>query len=214
MFFLNSVKKLGFTMIELLIVIAVLGILAVAVLSAINPIEQINRGKDTGSRSDAEQLLSSIDRFYAGKGFYPWMIGADSDNEEITNNVGGGVAVLTEITALDQEIGDDATPFLTNLSSGGAAEIKESFVTRVIDDTYNTLSIYNNGVSGSSTYICFTPKSSSFREEAWKRCSTAVGAGSVGLTMPTDFPAEACPATDCDTAATAAAATACMICLP
>ncbi len=202
----------GFTMIELLIVIAVLGILAVAVLSAINPIEQINRGKDTGSRSDGEQLLSSIDRFYAGKGFYPWMLSASSTNEEITNNVGGGIPALTEITGLAQVIGDDpAVQFLANLSSGGSAEIKESFVTRITDATYNSLMIYNNGVSGSSTYVCFTPKSSSFREEAWKRCADGAG---LGLTMPSDFPAEACPATACDDAVTAAAATACMICLP
>jgi prepilin-type N-terminal cleavage/methylation domain-containing protein len=71
-----SLRRLGFTMIELLIVIAVLGILAVAVLAAINPIEQIKRGKDTGSRSDAEQQISAIDRFYASQGYYPWMTGA------------------------------------------------------------------------------------------------------------------------------------------
>ena len=63
----------GFTMIELLVVIAILGILAVAVLSAINPIEQINRGRDTGSRSDAEQLLSAIDRYNAFNGYFPWV---------------------------------------------------------------------------------------------------------------------------------------------
>ena len=63
----------GFTMIELLIVISILGILAVAVLSAINPVEQINRGRDTGSRSDAEQLLSAMDRFNAFQGYYPWV---------------------------------------------------------------------------------------------------------------------------------------------
>ena len=67
-FFSKVKSQMAFTMIELLIVIAILGILAVAVLAAINPIEQINRGRDTGSRSDAEQLLSAIDRFYAYKG--------------------------------------------------------------------------------------------------------------------------------------------------
>jgi prepilin-type N-terminal cleavage/methylation domain-containing protein len=70
---LKAMQKFGFTMIELLIVIAVLGILAVAVLASINPIEQINRGRDTGSRGDAEQLISAIDRYYAAKGYYPWM---------------------------------------------------------------------------------------------------------------------------------------------
>jgi len=68
----NFKLRTGFTMIELLIVIAVLGVLAVAVLSAINPIEQINRGRDTGSRSDAEQLLSAFDRFYTSQQIYPW----------------------------------------------------------------------------------------------------------------------------------------------
>ncbi len=70
-------SQLGFTMIELLIVITILGILAVAVLSAINPIEQINRGRDTGSQSDTEQLLSAIDRYNAFQGFYPWQTDAD-----------------------------------------------------------------------------------------------------------------------------------------
>ena len=46
-------SKAGFTMIELLVVIAVIGVLAVAVLSSINPIEQINKGRDTRTRSDA-----------------------------------------------------------------------------------------------------------------------------------------------------------------
>ena len=69
--------KAGFTMIELLIVIAVLGVLATAVLSAINPIEQINRGRDTGSRSDSEQLLSAFDRYYTTQELYPWQDTAD-----------------------------------------------------------------------------------------------------------------------------------------
>ena len=65
------IKQAGFTMIELLVVIAVLGILAAAVLSAINPIEQINKGRDTGHRSDAEQLLSAVDRYFALHELYP-----------------------------------------------------------------------------------------------------------------------------------------------
>lgn len=75
--------QLGFTMIELLIVITILGILAVAVLSAINPIEQINRGRDTGRQSDAEQLLSAIDRYNAFQGYYPWQLNADAPDTSI-----------------------------------------------------------------------------------------------------------------------------------
>jgi len=201
-------------MIELLIVIAVLGILAVAVLSAINPIEQINRGRDTGSRSDAEQLLSASDRYYAGKGFYPWANAEDSLN--VATTINPGVPALVPIDSATVAPGEDGVEFLTVLSAGGAAEIKASFVSRITSATYNDLSIYNDGVSGSSTYICFTPKSSSFREEAWKRCVDNAGLpGQAPAVMPADFPAGAClVGATCTTAATAIAATGCMICLP
>jgi prepilin-type N-terminal cleavage/methylation domain-containing protein len=54
----------GFTMIELLVVIAIIGVLAVAVLSSINPIEQINKGRDTRARSDAAELLAASERYF------------------------------------------------------------------------------------------------------------------------------------------------------
>jgi len=182
-------KILGFTMIELLIVVTVLGILAVAVLSAINPIEQINRGKDTGSRSDAEQLLSAIDRFYT-QGYYPWQTGA-TDIDDVTTPWGD-----VNLTAWAD---DNNVAVLTKLSSGGTAEIKESFVTRITASTYNTLKKYNRGQQGDSTYICFLPKSANFETEAGIRC---------GATLPADFPSSgACPA-GCAVAKT------CYSCLP
>lgn len=191
-------EKAGFTMIELLIVIAVLGILATAVLSAINPIEQINRGKDTGTRSDAEQLIGAIDRFYTASGYYPWMVSASSTNTAVTP--------MVVITSSTQTFGVDAQPVLTNLSSGGAAEIKASFVTRIVSTGATKLALYYSGVSGESTYVCFVPKSSSFRNEAWNRCKT---------TLPSDFPPTACPDTAaCQDAATAAQAIGCYSCLP
>lgn len=208
-----SLKRLGFTMIELLIVIAVLGILAVAVLSAINPIEQINRGKDTGSRSDAEQLVSAIDRYYASKGYYPWALSADSDN---TATFVTGSDVMTELNSATVEVGGETTKLqpLKLLSTGGASELKDSFVTRITTTGYNSLYLYNNGGVTSSTYACFKPKSASFREEAWKRCSVDGTPRSVNPDLPLDMPADACPSADCGTADSPELATACYICLP
>ena len=212
---LSSIKKFGFTMIELLIVIAVLGILAVAVLASINPIEQINRGRDTGSRSDAEQLISAVDRFYAAKGFYPWMTNGASNNT--WTDPAGGVSSnnLLALDAAGTTVGVDAVDILDVLSSGGTAEIKASFASRIVDpNASNFLSIYNSGVSGESTYVCFVPKSASFREEAWTRCGDA---GHTGLnsSLPDDFPTDACPNDGtCATAASSDLATGCYICLP
>lgn len=177
----------GFTLIELLIVIAVLGILAVAVLSAINPIEQINRSRDTGSRSDAEQLLGASDRFYASQGYYVWKVSATNP--------------LSDATAWDTVSAtwtDGTTAVLTKLAQAGTGELKASFTTRITGTSYNTLYKYNRGTAGDSTYVCFLPKSSSFQTEAGNRC---------GATLPADYPASACPA-GC------AAAKTCFSCLP
>ena len=212
--FFSSIKKLGFTMIELLIVIAVLGILAVAVLASINPIEQINRGRDTGSRSDAEQLISAIDRYYAAKGYYPWMLNGTSSNTWTHTGGTESDGTFLELNSTNSILGDDAQDILTLLSSGGTAEVKTSFTSRLVDPAAsNYLSVYNSGVSGESTYACFKPKSASFREEAWKRCSDQ--AGQVNASLPTDFPTvSACPATSCTAALSSDLATACFICLP
>ncbi|PIS14631.1 hypothetical protein COT64_01635 [Candidatus Shapirobacteria bacterium CG09_land_8_20_14_0_10_39_12] len=158
----------GFTMIELLIVIAVLGVLAVAVLSAINPIEQINRSRDTGSRADAEQLLGAIDRYYTSMGWYPWFFEScaaancplawtDSNDVGWVDN-GGATAVAV----------------MDKLSQQGTAELKAAFVTRIQDTNYNPLWVYNHGDSGDATYACFHPKSASFQTEAMNRCTTGL----------------------------------------
>src|SRR3990170_6632158 len=65
-------KSSGFTLIELLVVITLIGVLAVAVLSALNPIEQINKARDAGKRADASQLLTAVDRYFASNEKFPW----------------------------------------------------------------------------------------------------------------------------------------------
>ncbi len=177
----------GFTLIELLIVIAVLGILAIAVLSAINPIEQINRSRDTGSRSDAEQLLGAIDRFYASQGYYPWVTGASVVN--ISTDWGQVASAWT----------DGTTTVLDKLAESGTGELKASFTNRITTSTYNYLYRYNRGTQGDSTYVCFLPKSGSFQTEAANRC--------VSGSLPADYPGDAC-VSGCDSAKT------CYSCLP
>ncbi|MCA9368873.1 MAG: type II secretion system protein [Pseudomonadales bacterium] len=198
--FLASAKSAaGFTMIELLIVISILGILAVAVLSAINPVEQINRGRDTGSRSDAEQLLSAIDRFNAFQGYFPWVYRPTDDHTlENTSNPDEPPFVTVDNSwyAYDDGTVTDC-PVLTRLGSGdtttvdtctGALEVKESFTTRISDENSTPLYIYNSGDQGASTYVCFTPQSAAFVQEAEARCGDAAGTGNgVGPGLPDDM---------------------------
>lgn len=186
---LQTIKQLrsqaGFTMIELLIVIAILGILAVAVLAAINPIEQINRGRDTGSRSDAEQLISAIDRYYAFNGYYPWQIGASdtantalawSQFEDTSLTDSGGTCKVAEKIST-----------ATTAGCNGADELKQSFIERVSDASYNFIFLYNDGVQGSSTYACFAPKSQAFVQEVETRLDP--DADGTYDNYPGDYPA-------------------------
>ena len=48
----NNMKrqKSGFTLVELLIVIALLGALAIGLIGALDPFEQLKKGTDTGTR--------------------------------------------------------------------------------------------------------------------------------------------------------------------
>lgn len=167
----QSLKQRGFTLVELLIVIAVLGVLAVAVLSAINPIEQINRGRDTGGRSDAEQLINAIDRYYTSQGYYPWQTGPTD------------TSVTQAWTAVNGSWSDSGgAGVLTKLAEGtvaGTGEVKASFTTRISAASYNTMYVYNAGTQGTSTYVCFNPKSASFKAEAKTRCEGS---------LPSDYP--------------------------
>ncbi|PIR59686.1 MAG: hypothetical protein COU68_04385 [Candidatus Pacebacteria bacterium CG10_big_fil_rev_8_21_14_0_10_45_6] len=176
----------GFTMIELLIVISILGILAVAVLSAINPIEQINRGKDTGSQSDAEQLISAIDRYFAFNGTYPWQgtaAGASALNDYMSStNASAGVPVVVSAGLVGGGAGAPAV--LAELEAKD--ELKSSFITR-IDSAVNSLYIYHLGAgTGNSTYVCFRSQSKAFKEKADARCVDAAGSG-----YPSDISTEA-----------------------
>lgn len=65
-----SARK-GFTLVELLVVIAVLGVLAASVLIAINPLEQLARARDAGRKSSLAQLGHAMESYNTSNGKYP-----------------------------------------------------------------------------------------------------------------------------------------------
>src|SRR4030043_382669 len=62
----------GFTLVELLIVIALLGALAIGLIGALDPFEQLKKGGDTGTRNTVTEVHQGIIRYYALKGYMPW----------------------------------------------------------------------------------------------------------------------------------------------
>jgi len=64
--------KKGFTLIELLVVIGILGILAIGLLAAIDPFEQLKKGRDTNMRNVTVEYVNAVTRYYATHGDMPW----------------------------------------------------------------------------------------------------------------------------------------------
>src|SRR5260221_3343316 len=72
----NSSNTKGFTLIELIIVIGVLGVLAAALLIAIDPVEQLNRSRDIGKVSSVTQLGRAMQANAAGQGLSTYPVDA------------------------------------------------------------------------------------------------------------------------------------------
>ena len=99
---LRSLRR-GFTLIELLIVISILGILAVAVLSAINPVEQLKKSRDARRKSDVAELLNAHERYFTTFGCYVW----DNYTGTCANGTNPSAAVVNATSFGATEINGD-----------------------------------------------------------------------------------------------------------
>jgi general secretion pathway protein G len=67
--------KKGFTLVEMLIVVVIIGILSAALLPRLQGAQ--SSARDAARRSDLNQLGSAILSYYNNRGEYPWL---DKDN--------------------------------------------------------------------------------------------------------------------------------------
>lgn len=166
--FLRVKKSLsqGFTLVELLIVIALLGVIATIVITAINPIEQANRAHDAQFRADGGQLLSAIERYFTARSVFPWVT---------TSNAADNDAAYGFVSSSDVGIGicGDAS-CATDGELIKALELKPEFKQRNFvkagggTDLTQKLMIGKAAGSSSSVYICYIPLSKTNRDTACK----------------------------------------------
>jgi general secretion pathway protein G len=79
-------KQRGFTIVELLIVIVVIGILAALVITTFSGIQQ--KARDTERQTDIKAIYSQIEAYYAQNGKYP-ALGNLNDNTWRSSNMKG-----------------------------------------------------------------------------------------------------------------------------
>lgn len=140
----------GFTLIELLIVIGVLGILATGLLAAVDPFEQLKKGRDTNMRNTVVELHNALIRYYATHGDLPW---GDASGCTYTGDITDGSATVTSL---------DTDGCIDNLIDDG--ELKEDFTLALGD---NATRIFVTSPTSVQVRVCFSPESKSiFRDEA------------------------------------------------
>lgn len=61
----------GFTLIELIVVIAILGILVVGIITIVNPFLQISKSRDAGRKTALKNIQTVLEQYYNDKGIYP-----------------------------------------------------------------------------------------------------------------------------------------------
>ncbi len=159
----------GFTLVELLIVIALIAILSVAVLATINPIEQTNKARDSKMQNDAAEVLGALERYYASQNVYPWNIIGQTVSSSTTY---AAVGTNPMFGILAPNAAGSTVPTYAAGQYGelvNTSELKSSFAGKAPFQANplpeDNFWLFHNGNSGSN-YVCYFPKANADRSSA------------------------------------------------
>lgn len=200
-----KVKNLGFTLVELLIVIALIAILSVAVLATINPIEQSNKAKDSTMQNDAAEVMNAYERYYAGHSSYPWVevfsgtghLTADAAAYLNSFMVGAGLCGMASSPTSPY----DSCSLDYDTNKGELikqTELKDSFLNKgyagnkAVAPTFESMlyivkqpaSVADG--SGNSIYVCYVPKANANRSSSSKLVDLGIEGGVPTKYVPVD----------------------------
>lgn len=184
----------GFTLMELLIVIGVLGILAAGLLAAIDPFEQLKKARDTNNRSATIELLSSLTRYYANHGAFPWNM--TTPVAACDRGTGAALEGLDSLATGALNIQGDALSACLAATLVVDGELKETFF-----DGIGSTDIYvaSNPLNSTNVEVCFAPEGKSLRSDASTKYLVDPGADEnspATIVDQTDVDPPACPDVD------------------
>ncbi|MGA1050264.1 MAG: type II secretion system protein [Minisyncoccia bacterium] len=152
-------QKKGFTLLEILLVIAAIGILAAIVLVAINPNRQIAQARNAQRRSDINTIYKALEQYLIdNKDYPPGIDGTKRDvciNGNTSNCVNLGVLVTTYLSSIPTDPSGGAYKVYKNSENNRigveapGAELGQSIVVNPIVVTAtggNITTINQNGI--------------------------------------------------------------------
>ena len=213
----------GFTLIELLVVITLIGVLAVAVLSALNPIEQINKARDAGKRADASQLLTALDRYFASNEKFPWnnYTGTVDDYTASVDLEFAGTADLVGVGVCGNGVTTDAN--VTGAGAGGCGDDGYLISTQELKAQFGKRDYFKNtaietdklylykALDEPSVSVCFVPASKATRDSAADPTTTLKDLAITGG-VPTQV--AVCPGAPTSWSSFTGTNPACFVCIP
>lgn len=156
---MKTTTRSGFSLIEMLVIIVLVSIF-VAVILAVNPLEQMNKARDSQAQATAKELHNAVERYYSETNppAYPWNADADGYTAQTTDPLDAFILDGTSSTANWNWL--SALTNLQELNSTSVTLLKLSRQYKVLHATgYNT-----------PTYVCFYPRSVAMRKTADTYC--------------------------------------------
>lgn len=149
-------RSQGFTIVELLIVIVVIGILAAIIITAYTGIQaKARNGKRT---TDIQAIQTQLEGFYSTNGYYPSLTDLDSATWRATN-----MQSLDKIALVDPSASCDPATVSTCVAAAAAAKtysyaVKDSSgasceTTDVNCAQYILTAIYEGSVNNQASYV-------------------------------------------------------------
>lgn len=141
-------KQRGFTIVELLIVIVIIGILAFLVITTFNGIQE--KGRDTERQTDIKALHGQLEAYYAQNGHYPTLADVNSTTFRDANMKGldpealqdpEGTAQTLVATAAAGDYAYVVSP--TGCDNGTGGDCESYVLTATLEGT----------IDGSSTFV-------------------------------------------------------------
>lgn len=164
-------QQTGFSVIELVIAIGLLGLLVFSIILAMNPLERAKEDLDIKLENLSSQLLSSVTQFYIAEGRFPW-----------TDDLGGNspfvtlpwTSVLSSEVGIcgNQECSEHGELITTNILHPGVLNNITNGVN--YDGLYPKISAVANLYIATSKeskdpiYVCYLPQSEKVRKATGK----------------------------------------------